>query len=135
MTNITSEKKKVEYSTQKVFDFIGDFNNFQSLLPADKIESWTCTTDTCSFRIKGMTDLGLKIESSTPPDQIVMVSHGKNPFDFKMIVNITEMEGDTSEVYIDFEGDINPFMKMMVEKPLQNFFNILVTRLAELELD
>lgn len=135
MTNITSEKKQVNYSNQKVFDFINDFNHFHALLPQDKIEDWKCTQDTCSFRIKGMADLGLKIDSAKPTEQIVMASHGKNPFSFTMTINISEKAEDQSEVYIDFEGDINSFMKMMVEKPLINFFNMLVNRLAELDLD
>ena len=64
-----------------------------------------------------------------------MVSHGKVPFSFKMDILINDSGNDKSDVYIEFEGDINPFMKMMVEKPLTNFFNMLVDRLSQLELD
>ena len=134
MTRLSSEKKQVNYSSQDVFNFIGDFNHFQSLLPEERIENWQCTEDTCSFRIKGMTDLGLKHELKEEPEKIVMVSHGKNPFPFNLIIHIVSLDENKSEVHIDFEGEINPFMKMMVEKPLSNFFNMLVEKLTTLKL-
>ena len=135
MTNITSETKRVDYSAEKVYQFITDFNNFESLLPQDKVENFKADGDTCSFRIKGMTDLGLKIVDAKKHSRIDMVSNGKVPFPFKMNVLIESPDDSNSDVRIEFEGDINPFMKMMVEKPLTNFFNMLVDRLTQLELD
>ena len=81
-----------------------------------------------------MTDLGLKIADTQKHSRIDMVSYGKVPFPFKMNVLIESPDANSSDVHIEFEGDINPFMKMMVEKPLTNFFNMLVDRLSQLEL-
>ena len=135
MTNITSDTKRVDYSAEQIYQFIVDFNNFEALLPQDKVENFKADGDTCSFRIKGMTDLGLKIVGVEKHSRINMVSNGKVPFSFKMDVLIDSPGDDNSDVHIEFEGDINPFMKMMVEKPLTNFFNMLVDRLSQLELD
>lgn len=135
MTNISSEKARVNYSAEKVFEFVGNFDNFKELLPEDRVENYQCTEDSCSFRIKGMTDLGLRIEEREKPGKIVMKSDGKVPFAFTMQVNFETIDENSCDASIDFEGDINPFMKMMVEKPLTNFFNMLVNRLAELKLD
>lgn len=134
MTNINSEKKTVRYSAEQVFNFIENFNHFESLLPADKVENFKSTRDTCSFRIKNMADLALIIEERVPFSRIKMSSEGKKPFPFSMTVLINPINENECEVYIEFEGDINPFMKMMVEKPLTNFFNMLVTKLTELDL-
>lgn len=135
MTNITSDKKVVQYPDSKVFGFITNLGNFEKILPEDRIENFVFTEDTCSFRIKGMTDLGLKISEKKEFDLIKMDSYGKVPFPFTMIIHIKSLSPESSEVYIDFEGDINPFLKMMVEKPLTNFFNMLVSKLAELKLE
>ena len=132
---ITSEKQIVNYSPQKIFSFISDFQNFEALLPADKIENYTYTEESCSFRIKGMSDLGLTISEKDEPGKISYVSTGGKPFPFRMDVIIQDLGDNKSEVYIDFDGEINSFMKMMVEKPLTNFFNMLVTKLAKLSLD
>ena len=135
MTNIQSETKRVSYSPLSIYNFVRDFKNFESLLPQDRVENFKVDGDSCSFRIKGMTDLGLKISDSVEASRINMVSHGKVPFAFKMDVLISEVSTDESDVHIEFEGDINSFMKMMVEKPLTNFFNMLVDRLSQLDLD
>ncbi len=135
MTNIVTEQKKVAYSTEKIFQFISNFNHFKQLLPEDKVEDWISTEDSCSFKIKGMTTLGLKLGDVERPSKIVMLSDGKVPFKFHLDVHIQEVDSDNSMVHIDFEGDINPFMKMMVEKPLTNFFNMLVDKLSNLELE
>ena len=135
MTNIITEKKEVNYSADQVFQFIANFNHFKQLLPVDKIEDWQSTEDTCSFRIKGMTNLGLKLGDTDRPNKIVMHSNGKVPFKFHIDIHIQNIDADTSMVHIEFEGDINPFMKMMVEKPLTNFFNMLVDNLTTLELE
>ena len=58
-------------------------------------------------------------------------SFGKVPFTFDLDINLKEEADNQTEVSMIFNGDINPFMKMMVEKPLRNFFNFLVTKAAE----
>ena len=135
MTNIITEQKKVAYSADKIFQFISNFNHFKQLLPEDKVEDWQSSEKACSFKIKGMTTLGLKLGDIEKPSKIMMLSDGKVPFKFHLNVNIQEVDSENSMVHIDFEGDINPFMKMMVEKPLTNFFNMLVDKLSKLELE
>ena len=82
-----------------------------------------------------MTNLGLKLGDTQKPNKIVMHSEGKVPFDFHLDINIKNLDSNTSSVFIEFEGDINSFMKMMVEKPLKNFFNMLVDKLTTLQLE
>ena len=62
MTTIETEKKISPNSIDKLFAFLTDMNNFERLMPADKIEKWNSTTDQCEFTIKGMTRIGLKID-------------------------------------------------------------------------
>ena len=66
--------------------------------------------------------------ASTPYSLIYLDSYGKSPFKFTL--NLFLSEHDTNcKAHLVFDGDINPFMKMMVEKPLTEFFNDLVTKL------
>ena len=81
-----------------------------------------------------MADLALKISERDEPNRLRIMSDGGKPFPFYFDVNIADLGNNESEVFIDFDGEINPFMKMMVEKPLTNFFNMLVDRLVTLDL-
>jgi len=129
---IETPRKLVKNSQNEIFTFLCDLNNFEQLLPQDKIENWSSTNEECTFRIKGMTDIGLKKVDSTPDSLINLVSHGKVPFNFTLNLHLSAKEDNLTEAYLLFDGDINPFMKMMVEKPLTNFFGMLVDKLVEI---
>lgn len=127
---IETTHQKINSSSKEVFIFLTDMNNFQKLLPDDKIENWKSTNEECSFRIKGMTDIGMKRTTSTPNSLINIVSHGKVPFPFTLNIHLSE-ENNTTTAYLVFDGEVNPFMVLMVEKPLTNFFNMLAEKLVK----
>ncbi len=127
---IDTAPRIVNANAETVYTFLHDINNFQGLFPEDKIENWESTDEYCTFRIKGMTDIGLKRVASTPNSLIYLDSYGKVPFKYTLNIFLEE-KGDQTEAKLKFDGDINPFMKMMVEKPLTNFFNMLADKLVE----
>ena len=133
MTRIESEKVEVNNSSEKTFAFLSDFNNFQKLMPP-QVTNWQSTADECSFTISGMATIGVKIVEKKPNSEIKIVSNGKVPFNFNLNVFLSEAAADKCNGQLVFEADLNPMIKMMVEKPLTNFFNLLVVRLKELNL-
>lgn len=131
MTRIESEKKQINKSAREVFSFLSDFNNYKSIMPAQVVD-WQSTRDECSFTIKGMASLGMKITERIPDSEIKISKNGKAPFDFNLICSIEEGTGNTCNLQLFFDADLNPFLKMMAEKPLKNFLNLLVSRYSEL---
>jgi len=47
-----------------------------------------------------------------------------------LTIHLTQKESET-EGYIHFDGEVNMFLKMMVEKPLTNLFNYMTNKLKE----
>lgn len=133
MTTIETKHELSSNSQEKLFQFLSDLNNFEQLMPEGKIEKWSSSSEECEFTIKGMARIGLKKVSEEPNSLIKITSFGKVPFSFDLDIHLND-KGDKTESYMVFKGDINPFMKMMVEKPLTNFFNILVLTASELNL-
>jgi carbon monoxide dehydrogenase subunit G len=121
--------KSVQASQAAVFAFLSDMNNLEKLMP-EQVGSWTSDVDTCQFNIKGMADLGMKITDRTPNSLISIASHGKSPFPFTLAIHLKDA-GESSEAQLVFNGEVNPFLKMMVEKPLGNFFNMLLDGLSK----
>ena len=132
MSTIQSEKVLVPKSDQEVFDFLVDFNNFEKLIPADKVADWQSDADSCSFQIKGLAKIGMRIVEKIPYTEVRIVSAGKNPFDFTLNVHLSKVDDTSCEAYLVFEGKMNPFLSTMVTKPLTNFFNVLATNLKQL---
>lgn len=134
MTTIETEKKTSPNSIEPLFGFLSDLNNLEKLMPTEKIEKWESSQDQCEFTIKGMARIGLKKEGAEAPNKITISSFGKVPFTFNLDILLEQEAVEQTQVQMIFKGDINPFMKMMVEKPLRNFFNMLVDKAAELKL-
>jgi len=131
MTRLESEKATISKPAKEVFDFLSDFKNIGSLMPAQVINFET-DGETCKFTIEGMATLGMKYESKTPNREVVMAKHEKAPFDFKLIFNINELTTEKSELQLFFDADLNPFLKLMAEKPLTTFLNLLLNRFKQI---
>ena len=97
----------------------------------EQVVDWQSTPDECSFTIKGMATLGMKMVEKTPDNFIRITSHGKVPFGFFLLCNIDNAAGG-SNVQLAFDADLNPMLKMMASKPLTNFLNILAGKLKDI---
>ena len=133
-TSITSQKEIINAPSKDVFDFLCDFNNIKELLPQDKISEWNSTVDSCSFKIQGAAVIPLNKDSVEPTSKINIVSGEKAPFPFTLVLHINQVDDsndNTCQGYIQFEGEINAFLKMMVVKPLTNLFDYMSHKLQK----
>ncbi len=131
MTDIKSNKVTIKDDIQQIFQFLGDFNNFEKLMP-EQVINWQSTPDSCSFTIKGMTDLGMRTKEKTENSKIVWASDEKAPFKFTLESNLNDIGNRETEVEMVLHADLNPMLKMMAVRPLQNFVNILIEKLKDL---
>jgi len=131
MTRIESQKVNINQSPSEVFTFLSDFNNYSKLMP-EQVTDWVSTAETCNFNIKGMASLGMAIAEKTPNSEIKIRREGKAPFDFFLICSIGDDGNTNSTLQLFFDADLNPFLKMMAEKPLKNFLNLLVNKFRDL---
>ena len=132
MTIIESEKVEINKSAEYIFNYLSDFNNFEKLMPK-QVTEWTSTSEECSFNINGMATIGMKIIDKTPSTKISITTNGKVPFEFKLFVLLTETDATHCVGQLTFESDLNMMMKMMVEKPLTNFFNMLAQKMKDIK--
>lgn len=131
MTRLKSQEETVNQSPEEVYAFLSDFNNIGKLMP-EQVENFSTDGESCSFTIKGMATLGLKYASKNPFSEIVMAGSGKLPFDFNLICNIQPAGNNQSLLSLMLDAELNAFMKMMAEKPLTNFLNLLVKKYQQL---
>jgi len=131
MTRIESDQEIINNSDEEIFLFLTNFNNFEKLMP-EQIVNWQSDEDSCSFTIKGMADLGMRIKEKTPCNKITIIPDGKVPFQFELICILVSVNERQTQSQIVFNADLNPMLKMMAKTPLQNFVNILVKKLKEL---
>ncbi|MFT4752881.1 MAG: hypothetical protein ACI85Q_000417 [Salibacteraceae bacterium] len=128
MLTIESSKVNVNRDSLAVYNFLLDLNNLEKLMPEDRVEFWKSTEDTCRFGIKNLSSIGMKMKESISPDKIILESDGKNPFLFTLTIFINKVGNETNSYFV-FEGEVNLFMKAMVQKPLKDFFDTLAQNL------
>ena len=124
--SILSETHLLQSSADNVFDFMGDFNNFKHLLPEDKITNFECTSEQCSFGIRGLMPLTIKIKERLPSSRITFETTGVAKFVFTLHIHFLENQ----KTNVELEGDMNPFIKAMAEKPLRELVNTMASKLA-----
>lgn len=132
LTKIESEVVDINNSAENIFNYLSDFKNFEKLMPS-QVTNWTATSEECSFTINGMATIGMKIIDKTPFSKITINSNGKVPFAFQLFIFITKKDESNCIGQLIFESDLNPMLKMMVVKPLGNFFNMLAHKMKDIK--
>ena len=127
---IDSTKVIVNASQQDIFDFLTDSNNIKELLPQDKISDFKSDKEQCSFKVQGGVIISLIQDGNEGLDVIKLKSGEGTPFPFKLFIKTSPL-GERCEGFIHFDGEVNMFLKMMVEKPLTNLFNYMSNKLQE----
>lgn len=127
---INSETVLVSAPQQEVFDFLKDANNILHLMPQDKITDFKATEDQCSFKVQGGVIISLVHDGEEGMEKLFMKSGEKSPFPFRLTIH-TAQKGENTEGQIEFDGEVNMFLKMLVEKPLTNLFNFMSNKLHE----
>lgn len=125
MTTIEVEKRDIKASPEKVFAFIADFNNYEELMP-ESVEDWESTQDKCSFQVSMIPKIFMEIADRQPHEKVKI--KGSGPFDFDLTVIVEETSDEACKTGMIFEADINAFMKMMIEKPMGQFFGHLTKK-------
>ena len=128
MTTIESKKVEIAKPAQELYDFLRDMNNFQQLLPEGRISEWKSDGTSCSFKVQGAATIGLQLDGGTPPNLLKLKATERSPFPFTLDVHLDETNGTTTAGQV-FNADLNPFIKMMVEKPLKNLFDHIADRM------
>jgi hypothetical protein len=127
---IESTKVDVNAGQEEIFNFLTNSNNIIHLLPQDKISDWQSTDTECSFKAQGGFKISLIQDGSEGNSKVFMKSGEKSPFPFKLTLFINEANGK-SNGYIEFNGDVNMFLRKMVEKPLTGLFNHMAEKIQE----
>jgi len=128
--NLQSPKINVSKSPQEVFDFLSDVKNFETLMPENISKFEALDNDKFLFALKGMPEIILKKKEAIAPNRIVLGAAG-GKLDFSLIGNIIETEDNTSEVQLEFTGDFNPMMAMMIKGPISKFIETLATSIPK----
>lgn len=129
MTTFKSPEVIINRDAQYIFNKIGDLNNLKGIMPAE-IENFESTEMTCSFKMKGMPKLKLEIIEKIQFSKICL-SAIESPVPFTLECFIDE-KGKQCQARLEINAELNMMMRMMVEKPLTQFLDILANKIQKI---
>ena len=129
--NLESPKVTVEKSAQELFDLLSDVRNFEKLMPENIAKFEVTSDDSFIFGLKGMPEIKLKTKEKVAPNKIVLGS-ASDKLSFTLTANINAISDQSSEVKLDFEGEFNAMMAMMIKGPISKFIETLAVNMPKL---
>ncbi|WP_304344135.1 SRPBCC family protein [Chryseobacterium koreense] len=127
--NLEGRKIVVNKSVNDLVEMLNSPEDYRSLMP-ESLQSFEARDNGFKFSLKGMPEIALKIEEVSP-EQVVLKS-ASSSLDFALRGAMKAISENQTEVQLLFDGNFNPFIKMMVEKPLQNFINSLTDNIEKI---
>ena len=120
----------VKKSQKELFQFLCKLENFEQLMP-ENIEKFEVDGDSFIFGLKGMPEIRLVLKEQTEFNQIILgAASSKLPY--TLTVNIEEIDENSAQAKLDFEGKFNAMMSMMIKSPLKKFINTLSENIEKL---
>ncbi len=127
-----SSVKQIPYSQQAVYNNISDLRNLEKVkdrIPEDKINDFTFDEDTVGLNVQPVGELKLRICEREEP-KCVKFETVQSPVPFNVWIQILPVDEQNSKMKVTVKADLNPFIKSMVEKPLQEAVEKIADALA-----
>lgn len=128
--NINGQKVVVQKSQKELYEFLSDLKNFEKLMPSS-IQKFEVDGNSFLFELKGMPEIRLILKEKTPYSNVTLGA-ASSKLDFHLIADIEEINSNSCEAQLDFNGEFNMMMAMMIKKPLTNFIETLTENMKML---
>lgn len=127
-----SSVKQVPYPQQAVYNNISDLRNLEKVrdrVPEDKVKDFSFDEDTVSINVAPVGELKLRICDREEP-KCVKFETVQSPVPFNVWVQVLPVDENSSKMKVTVKAELNPFIKSMVEKPLQEGVEKIADALA-----
>ncbi len=127
-----SSVKLIPYSQQAVYNNISDLRNLEKVrdrVPEDKVQDFSFDQDTVSLNVAPVGELKLRICDREEP-KCIKFETVQSPVPFNVWVQVLPVDENSSKMKVTVKAELNPFIKSMVEKPLQEGVEKIADALA-----
>lgn len=121
MSKFESSIREIPYAQQRVYDMLSNLENIERVrdrLPQDKVKGLTFDHDTLAVDVPPVGSIRLRIVEREEPKCIKFETE-QSPLPFNFWIQVLPVTADTSKMKLTIKAELNPFIKGMVQKPLQ----------------
>ena len=113
---LISESNKIEIQDLVLFEKLGIIENYKLIMPENVSKFEIISSESFMFSLKGMPAIK-SVESK---------------INFTLTASIVSLDSETCSFQLEFNGDLNPMIQMMVKTPLQTFINDLSNNVTKI---
>lgn len=117
--------------TDEVYNFATDIRNFEQFIPEGNIRNLQVANDSCSFQVPPLGSINVRITEKEPYSRVVFSGDALQKNEFTLTLNLTENEQKLATVRLLMKADLNPILKMMAAKPLEQFLEKLISEMEK----
>jgi hypothetical protein len=128
---LNSISNELKLSDQNLFYKLTDINNYEKIMPENISKFEIIDSNTLIFSLKGMPEIKLVFGEKISPSLITLNS-SESKINFSLTAHINKIDESNCNFSLEFNGDLNPMIQMMVKTPLQSFINDLSNNISKL---
>ena len=128
---LNSTSNELKLSDQNLFYKLTDINNYEKIMPENISKFEIIDSNTLIFSLKGMPEIKLVFGEKISPSLITLNS-SESKINFSLTAHINKIDESNCNFSLEFNGDLNPMIQMMVKTPLQSFINDLSNNISNL---
>jgi hypothetical protein len=132
MTKFESGVKVIPASQEAVYEKLSDLNNLEKVkdrLPEDKVKNLSFDAESLSIDVNPVGKIVLQIVEKEPC-KCIKFGTTTSPLPFNLWIQIVPTADNECKMKLTIGIEINPFMKAMVQKPLQEGLEKMADMLA-----
>lgn len=134
MTEFVSEVKTIPYNDDRIFTMLSDLTNLERVkghIPQDKIKDLEFDSDSCSLTVDPVGKITFQIVEREPNKTIKFVTTN-SPVPLTLWIQLKQVAEADTKIKMTVRAELNPFIKGMVSKPLQEAVDKLSAAIAVL---
>ena len=128
---LISKISQINLVDKVLFDRLCLIENYKKIMPENVSKFEIIDEESFVFSIKGMPAIKLKISEKNMPSKIILKSLDSK-INFSLTGFISKFDDQISSFHLEFDGNLNPMLQMMVKNPLQSFINDLSENIKNL---
>ena len=134
MTEFVSEIKAIPFNEDRIFNVLSDLSYFEKIkdrIPQDKEQEFEFDRDSCSVSVAPVGKITFQIVEREP-NKTIKFSTTNSPVPLLLWIQLKQVEENDTRMKLTVRAELNPFIKTMVSKPLQEAIDKISTILAAL---
>lgn len=134
MTQFESSIKTIPCNQENVYSKLADLNNLESIkdkIPADKVQDLNFSEDTLSFSVSPVGKIDLRIIERNP-FKCIKFDTTNSPLPFNLWIQLIPVNEAECKMKLTIKAEVNPFIKGMIQKPLQEGLEKMADMLAKI---